>query len=148
MHERSTYSYAIVRVVPRVDREEFVNVGVIVCCPAQRFLEALIEIDEQKLRALGPALDLDLILEHLSSISAICAGGRAAGPIGELPAPRRFEWLVAPKSTIIQTSPVHTGSCTEPAAALQSLMESMVRAVPSESSNPPKVSADTPDSCS
>lgn len=122
-----TYNYAIIRLVPRVDREEFINVGVILSCPAKTFLAARIELDEQRLLALDPAPDLEQIKCHLATIPAICAGGPTAGPIGALPQPRRFEWLVAPRSTIIQMSPVHSGRCTDPAAELQSLLEAMVR---------------------
>jgi hypothetical protein len=127
VHELSTYNYAIIRVVPRVDREEFVNVGVIVSCPERGFLESRIEVDEGKLRALDPAIDMALVWEHLSSIPVICRGGPGSGPIGELPGARRFEWLAAPKSTIIQTSPAHTGRCADPSAVLGALMDTMVR---------------------
>jgi hypothetical protein len=123
------YEYAIVRVVPRVEREEFVNVGVIVSCPARDFLEARIEPDEQRLKALDPAIDIESIRTHLTAIPAICAGGPDAGPIGELPQRRRFEWLTAPRSTVIQTSPVHTGYCQDPEAVLESLLETMVRPI-------------------
>lgn len=122
-----TYNYAIIRVVPRVEREEFINVGAIVCCPDQDFLRAVIEADEARIIALFPQVDMEAVRAHLASIPAICEGGPDAGPIGELPAARRFEWLTAPRSTIIQTSPVHTGRCGDAAAALESLMETMVR---------------------
>jgi hypothetical protein len=121
------YDYAIVRVVPRVEREEFVNVGAIVSCPSRRFLEARIELDEARLLALYPALDLDLIRTHLASIPAICAGGEGAGPIGKLTPRERFHWLIARRSTIIQMSPVHTGYCRDPAALLEHLLDTMVR---------------------
>jgi hypothetical protein len=121
------YEYAIIRVVPRVDREEFVNVGVIVSCAARNFLEARIEADEQRLKALNPHLDMESIRTHLAAIPAICSGGPAAGEIGQLPLRRRFEWLTAPRSTIIQTSAVHTGYCEDPSDVLESLLETMVR---------------------
>ena len=127
MHDHNVYEYAIIRVVPRVDREEFVNVGVIVSCAARDFLEARIEPDEQRLKALNPHLDMESIRTHLAAIPAICSGGPAAGEIGQMPLRRRFEWLTAPRSTIIQTSPVHTGYCQDPADVLESLLESMVR---------------------
>jgi len=130
VHDRGTYDYAIVRVVPKVEREEFVNVGAIVSCPAIDFLEARIELDEPRLRALDPTLDLEPIRAHLATIPAICAGGEGAGPIGLLPQRERFHWLVAPRSTIIQTSPVHTGTCEDPAALLEHLLDTMVRAAP------------------
>jgi hypothetical protein len=127
VHDRNVYDYAIVRVVPRVDREEFVNVGVIVSCPARDFLEARIEADEQRLRVLNPGLDMESIRTHLGAIPAICSGGPEAGEIGQLPKRRRFEWLTAPRSTVIQTSPVHTGYCQDPSNVLESLLETMVR---------------------
>jgi len=125
--EPSTYDYAIIRVVPKVEREEFINAGVIVSSPAHQFLDARIELDERRLLALDPTLDLDSIRTHLATIPAICAGGADSGPIGRLPQRERFHWLVAPRSTVIQTSPVHTGSCGEPAALLIHLLETMVR---------------------
>jgi hypothetical protein len=116
----------VIRVVPRVEREEFVNVGVIVSCPALDFLAARIEVDESRLTALDPAIDLEAIRTHLGTIPAICAGGEAAGPIGKLTPKERFRWLVAPRSTVIQTSPAHTGYLDDPEQALEQLMKSMV----------------------
>jgi Protein of unknown function (DUF3037) len=127
VRDHSTYDYAIVRVVPRVEREEFVNVGVIVSCPASEFLEARIELDERRVRALDPTVDIDAIRTHLNSIPVICAGGDQSGPIGRLSRRERFDWLVAPRSTTIQTSKVHTGRCTDPAALLEHLLKTMVR---------------------
>lgn len=127
MHDHVTYDYAIIRVVPKVEREEFVNVGVVVSCPARAFLEARIDLDEPRLMALDPALDLETIRAHLVTIPAVCAGGAQAGPIGQLTQRERFHWLVAPRSTIIQTSPVHTGCCRDPAAVLEHLLDTMVR---------------------
>jgi len=121
------YDYAVFRIVPRVEREEFVNVGVIVSCPAKNFLEARIELDEQRLAALDSSLDIESIRAHLATIPAICAGGPQAGPIGQLPQRERFHWLVAPRSTTIQTSPVHTGTCKDPLEALEHLLNTMVR---------------------
>ncbi len=127
MLTHSSYDYAVVRVVPRVEREEFVNVGVIVSCPQQDFLEARIELDEKRLQALDPTVSLEAVRAHLASIPSICAGGPAAGPIGQLSRRERFHWLVAPRSTIIQVSPVHTGRCTELNAILEHLLNVMVR---------------------
>jgi hypothetical protein len=124
----SSYDYAIVRVVPRVEREEFINAGVILSCPAQDFLGARIELDERRLLALDANVDLEAVRANLESIPLLCAGGPAAGPIGQLPPRERFHWLVAPRSTIIQTSPVHSGRCQDPAAALEHLLLTMVRA--------------------
>jgi hypothetical protein len=123
----SSYDYAIVRVVPRVEREEFINAGVILSCPAQDFLGARIELDEHRLLALDPDVDVEAVRANLASIPLLCAGGAAAGPIGKLSARERFHWLVAPRSTIIQTSPVHSGRCQDPAAALDHLLQTMVK---------------------
>jgi Protein of unknown function (DUF3037) len=123
----STFDYAIVRVVPRVERGEFINAGVILFCLTRRFLAAKAELDERRLLALAPEVDLELVRGHLEAIPRICAGGRAAGPIGQLPQKERWHWLVAPRSTILQMSPVHSGLCEEPAQALEHLMDRMVR---------------------
>jgi hypothetical protein len=114
-------------VVPRVERGEFVNAGVILSCDIERILLASIDLDEKALLAIDSQVDLDLVRSVLQSIPSICAGGEVAGDIGKLPARERFHWLVAPRSTIVQTSPVHTGQCAEPAAALDHLMRTMVR---------------------
>ncbi|EAU67931.1 DUF3037 domain-containing protein [Stigmatella aurantiaca] len=127
MHARSSFDYAIVRVVPRVERGEFINAGVILYCLTSRFLAARVELDEKRLAALAPEVDMELVRGHLESIPRICAGGRGAGPIGQLPQKERWHWLVAPRSTILQTSPVHSGLCEAPDRALEHLMERMVR---------------------
>ncbi|MDX6444797.1 MAG: hypothetical protein QOH71_1871 [Blastocatellia bacterium] len=127
MRDHYSYDYAIVRVVPKVEREEFVNVGVIVSCQARDFLEARIELDEPRLTALDETVDLESVRAHLASIPAICAGGEPAGPIGLLTPRQRFDWLIAPRSTMIQTSAAHTGTCEDPAAALEHLLATMVR---------------------
>ena len=129
MRDHCSYDYAVVRVVPRVDREEFMNVGVIISCPAKDFLEARIEMDESRLLAFAPQLDMETVRAHLASIPRICAGGPDAGPIGQLSLRERFHWLVAPRSTIIQTSRVHTGRCTEPGPVSERLLDRLVRAV-------------------
>lgn len=122
-----TYDYAIIRVVPRVDRGEQVNVGVILSCADTDFLDVRIELDETVLRAIDPELDIGAVREHLEGITAICRGGAAAGPIGALPARGRFRWLVSPRSTIVQPSPVHTGRTSDPAACLDHLLARIVR---------------------
>ena len=122
-----TYDYAIVRVVPRVERGEQINAGIILSCPDVNFLEARIELDEARLLALDPKVDLDLMRANLATIPAVCRGGTEAGPIGELPQRGRFRWLVSPRSTMIQTSPVHTGRTSDPAASLEHLVEKVVR---------------------
>jgi hypothetical protein len=123
-----TYDYAVVRVVPKVERAEFVNVGVILSCPSRDFLDARIELDECRVHALDPTVDLPTVRRHLEAIPIVCRGGAQAGPIGRLTSRERFHWLVAPRSTIIQTSPVHTGRCSDPAATLERLLDTMVRA--------------------
>jgi hypothetical protein len=124
--DKFRYDYAVVRVVPKVDREEFINAGVILSCPDLSFLEARIKLDESRLLALDPHVDLDLVRKHLAAIPIISCGGDGAGTIGQLPQRQRFHWLVAPRSTVIQTSPVHTGRCHDPAAALERLVATMV----------------------
>lgn len=123
----SSFDYAIIRVVPRVERGEFINAGVILYCLTSRFLGAKVELDERRLLALAPEVDLEGVRAHLDAIPRICAGGRAAGPIGQLPQKERWHWLIAPRSTVIQTSPFHSGLCEEPGKALEHLMDRMVR---------------------
>jgi hypothetical protein len=127
MHALRTYDYAVVRVVPRVERGEFVNAGIILSCDAERILQARIELDESALRAIDAHVDMELVRGVLATIPMICEGGEAAGDIGKMSARERFHWLVAPRSTIVQTSPVHTGQCADPDAALEHLMRTMVR---------------------
>ena len=122
-----TYDYAIIRVVPRVERGELINVGVILSCPAVDFLEARIELDAARLRALDPALDVEATRANLEMIPRVCRGGPEAGELGALPQRSRFHWLVSPRSTIIQMSPVHTGRTDDPEKALQRLLDTMVR---------------------
>jgi hypothetical protein len=125
--ELRTYDYAIVRVVPRVERGEFVNAGIILSCDIERILHARIELDESALLALDAGVDLELVRKTLATIPAICAGGTEAGEIGRLSPRERFHWLVSPKSTIVQTSPVHTGQCSDVTMALEHLMNRMIR---------------------
>lgn len=120
------YDYAVIRVVPRVEREEFVNAGAILSCQATGFLAAAVALDEARLLALDPRADLDTIRRHLSAIVAICEGGPGSGPIGQLPFRARFHWLTARRSGVIQTSPVHTGRCVDGATALGEVMRRMV----------------------
>nr|WP_228531133.1 MULTISPECIES: DUF3037 domain-containing protein [Myxococcaceae] len=116
----------MVRVVPRVEREEFINAGVILYCLTRRFLAARIALDAGRLAALSPNADVELVRSHLESIPRVCAGGKDAGPIGQLPQKERFHWLVAPRSTILQTSAVHSGLCADPEVALEGLLRRMV----------------------
>jgi len=113
--------------VPRVERGEFVNAGIILSCDIERTLLARIELDEAALLALQAGVDLELVRGALASIPAICAGGNDAGPIARLSTRERFHWLVAPKSTIVQTSPVHSGQCGDLETALEHLMNRMIR---------------------
>jgi DUF3037 family protein len=125
--DRCTYDYAIVRVVPRVERGEFVNVGAIVSSDARGYLAARFAVDEARLRALDPGIELSALHTALAAITAVCEGGDAAGAIGRLALRERFHWLVAPRSTIIQTSAVHTGRCDDLDGALDHLLDRMVR---------------------
>jgi hypothetical protein len=127
MRALRTYDYAVVRVVPRVERGEFVNAGVIISCDVERILQASIDLDESALLAIDAHVDMDLVRSALAAIPTICAGGECAGDIGRMSARERFHWLVAARSTIVQTSPVHTGQCADPNAALEHLMRTMVR---------------------
>ena len=122
-----TYDYAVIRVVPKVERAEFLNAGVILFCSSRRYLGAAVHLDEQRLRALDPSIDLEAIRAHLAAIEAICEGGEQSGPIGRLSLSERFDWLTAPRSSVLQTSPVHTGMCAEPEALLGHLLNSLVR---------------------
>jgi hypothetical protein len=128
----SSFDYAVVRVVPRVEREEFLNAGVILFCRSQRFLGAQIALDGQRLQALAPDLDPAEVERHLAQIVRVCRGDPAAGPIGGWPPADRFHWLVAPRSTVIQTSPVHSGLCPDPGAALAHLFDALVRWQPAK----------------
>ena len=126
MPAQSSFDFATIRVVPRVEREEFVNAGVIVFCLEQKFLKALVHVDEARLGALWPELDTNMVRQHLEAFPKICAGGPDAGPIAGLPIRQRFHWLVAPRSTIIQISPVHSGLCELPQTALSELFRQLV----------------------
>ncbi len=130
MSERHSFNYAVVRVVPHIEREEFMNVGVILSCHARGFLDAAFEVDEKRLAAFAPGLDASELQAHLQAIRLICEGGDKGGSIGRLPRRARFDWLVAPRSTIVQTSAVHAGLCFDPQQALADLLRKMVSAPP------------------
>ncbi|QXZ10613.1 DUF3037 domain-containing protein [Comamonas sp. Y33R10-2] len=132
MHAHEVYDYAVVRIVPRVEREEFVNVGVILSCQLTGFLQAAIVLDEKRLLALDPHVDLETVHRHLGSIVAICEGRADGGPIAQLPMRSRYHWLTAKRSSIIQTSPSHMGMCTQPGEALARIMQRMVLPIPAE----------------
>jgi hypothetical protein len=125
----SSFDYAVVRVVPRVERGEFINAGVIVFCLEHRFLEARVQVDEARLKALWPEIDLELVRKHLEAIPRICAGDATAGPIARLSQRERFHWLVSPRSTIIQVSPVHSGLCEEPGQTVEQLSRRLLEVV-------------------
>lgn len=122
----SSFDYAVIRVVPRVEREELVNAGVLLFCLERDFLRARVEVSEPRLRALWPETDVELVRQHLEAIPKICAGSPDGGPIARLSLRERFHWLVAPRSTIIQVSPVHSGLCESPERALDELFQQMV----------------------
>ena len=126
MPPRSPFQYAVVRVVPRVERGECVNAGVVLFCRPRRFLEARMALDEARLRALAPDVDLEAVRGHLDALCRIAGGDESAGPIAALPASERFHWLVAPSSTIIQSSPVHTGLTDDPEGELERLLAQLV----------------------
>ncbi|QXV66971.1 DUF3037 domain-containing protein [Mucilaginibacter sp. 21P] len=113
MQDRHLFEYAVVRVVPRVEREEFINVGVVVYCAKQKFLKMTYHLDRERLLALSKDADVEMIEQNLQSFQRIAAGGKDAGPIGELDAPSRFRWLTATRSTVVQTSKVHPGFCVD-----------------------------------
>jgi len=123
---RNQFQYAIVQVVPRVERGECFNAGVVLLCRPRRFLGSRTFLDERRLRALAPDVDPDLVRAHLAAIDRIAAGDAAAGPIARMTKAERFHWLVAPSSTIIQPSDVHTGLCEDPAAELDHLFALLV----------------------
>lgn len=129
MPERSSYDYAIIHVVPRVERGEYINVGVILFCRTRNFLGVLIHLDETRLLALAPHVDPEAVREQLEMFSLICEGKAEAGSIGHMSPSERFHWLISPRSTIIQTSPVHCGLCCDPEVTLHRLLQTMV-AVP------------------
>jgi hypothetical protein len=121
-----SFEYAAIRVVPRVERGEFLNAGVIVFCLARKFLQARIHLDQERLHLLCPGFDVETLLEHLEAFPKICGGDKDAGPIALLPPRERFHWLVAPRSTAIQISPVHSGLCESPETALTELFQKLV----------------------
>jgi len=127
VHDPCAYDYALIRVVPHVERGECINAGVVLCCTARGFLKARIELDEARLLALDPSADIATLRAALDAFVRVCEGGARAGAIGALPLRARFDWLVAPRSTMIQTSAVHAGLCSDVDAAMERLLERMVR---------------------
>ncbi len=126
MQEQHSFEYAVLRVVPKVEREEFMNVGVILYCQSLSYLDALFTLNEKKLLVLSPAIELDEIKKHLAAFCNICKGGSGAGPIGKLDMGARFRWLTATRSTVLQCSKVHPGLTTDPASTLEKLHKKLV----------------------
>ncbi|HEY4324780.1 MAG TPA: DUF3037 domain-containing protein [Mucilaginibacter sp.] len=126
MQQKHLFEYAVIRVVPKVEREEFLNIGVILYCAKKKFLKARYLLDETRLCSFSAHLDIEELREHLCAFERICLGEKAAGPIGKLDMASRFRWLTATRSTIIQTSKVHPGFCDEPSETLDRLFEQLV----------------------
>lgn len=126
MSERHLFEYAVIRVVPRVEREEFINVGVVLLCSAQRFLGMRYVLDAARLRTLSDDLDQQELQQNLSAFERICRGGKDGGDIGQLSQAERFRWLTATRSTVVQTSRVHPGLCTDAAEMLDHLYGQLV----------------------
>jgi hypothetical protein len=127
VHDPCAYDYTLIRVVPHVERGECINAGILVCSTARAFLKARVDLDEERLLALDPQADIATVRSTLQAIVRICEGGAQAGPIGELGLRARFDWLTAPRSTIVQTSAVHTGRGSDLEADMERLLQRMVR---------------------
>ena len=126
MQDKHLFEYAVIRVVPRVEREEFLNVGVIVYCSRLKYLELIYTLDADRLLAFYPKLDIAELAQHLQAFEAITKGSKDGGPIAQLDLANRFRWLTATRSTILQSSKVHPGFCGDPAAALQRMHATLV----------------------
>lgn len=126
--EPATFDFAVIRVMPRVECQEFLNAGVILFCLEHKFLKSLVHLDTARLNALDPELDSDFVERHLNAYPRVCAADPDAGPIAALSIRERFHWLVSPRSTVIQISPVHSGLCVEPEKALHDLYRRLVAA--------------------
>ncbi len=128
MQEQHLFEYAVIRVVPKVEREEFLNVGVVLYCAKEKFLQVKFAPDEQRLSAFAGQLDIAEVCDYLEAFQRICKGGNDAGPIGKMPIAERFRWLTATRSTVVQTSKVHPGLCADGAAMLTKLYDQLVLA--------------------
>ena len=126
MQQKHLFEYAVIRVVPRVEREEFLNIGVIVYCAKQKFLQAMYLLDEPRLQAFSAKLDIAELKEHVCAMERICIADKDAGPIGKLDIASRFRWLTATRSTVVQTSKVHPGFCDDALETLQRLYDQLV----------------------
>ena len=129
MQGNHLFEYAVIRMVPHVEREEFLNIGIVLYCAPQKFLQAKFELDKERLKVLCEKLDFEELKEHITSFERICAGGKDAGPIGMLSMPERFRWLTATRSTILQTSKVHPGLCDDAGEMLERLFVQLVSKV-------------------
>lgn len=126
MQGKHLFEYAIIRVVPRVEREEFLNVGVIVYCASLKFLKCIFDVKAQRMKIFADEIEIDEILANLEAIEKICCGGEGGGPIGQLDMASRFRWLTATRSTVVQSSKVHPGFCEDAQATLERLFRQMV----------------------
>ncbi|HTL08098.1 MAG TPA: DUF3037 domain-containing protein [Chitinophagaceae bacterium] len=126
MQEKYLFEYAVLRIVPRVEREEFLNVGVVLYCPQKKFLEVLYHLDGERIKAFACELDVPEIGQYLQAFDKICAATKDSGPIGRLSIADRFRWLTATRSTVVQTSRTHTGLCTDAKETLQHLYRQLV----------------------
>ncbi len=126
MRALNSFDYAVIRVVPRVEREEFLNAGVVLFCLQKRFLQARVQAQEERWRALWPPLDVELVRRHLEALVKVCRGDPDAGPIARLSQRERFHWTVSPRSTVVQVSPVHSGLCDDPGIVIEQLFQSLV----------------------
>lgn len=127
MQEQHLFEYAVIRIVPRVEREEFLNVGVVLYCAGKKFLQARYDLNKERLSAFSDRCDIAEMDAYLQAFERICAGSSDSGPIGKLPSAERFRWLTATRSTVVQTSKVHPGLCDDPFNMLERLYEQMVR---------------------
>jgi hypothetical protein len=126
MQDRNLFEYAVIRVVPRVEREEFLNVGIVLFCARQKYLKAVFVLDRTRLSAFAGEMELEVLNENLVAFTRLCSGGKDGGPIGQLDLPSRFRWLTAMRSTVVQTSRVHPGFCKDPEEKLQQLLQEQV----------------------
>jgi hypothetical protein len=126
MQGKCLFEYAVIRIVPRVEREEFLNVGVILYCKEKKFLQCIFTLDEERLRAFSPTIDIAEVRAYLCAFELICQGRREGGPIAQLDLSLRFRWLTATRSTILQTSKVHSGLSDNLEETLKKLHEQLV----------------------
>jgi hypothetical protein len=127
MQEQHLFEYAVIRVMPRVERQEFINAGIILFCKSRQFLHVLYEVNEQKIKTLCAKCDVEELAAHLKAFAGIAAGNKDAGPIALLDTPSRFRWLIAKRSTVLQASDVHPGLCNDPMEMTEKLFQQLVR---------------------